>query len=398
MALYARAVEADAAFAPALSNWGNAYKDLGELDRAMELYEKALASDPRSTGALVNSASIALERGNLEEARAAALRALEIRPLLAEAQYVLGLVQLREQDFEHGWEGYERRFETDPPVARLAPPRLPRLADGFAKTRRVAVRLEQGVGDQVLYSTLLPEIGELGIDVIVEMDPRLVGIYRRSLPRFQFVEPGAAALASCDHEIPIGSLPSLLRKTPASFDGQPRALLGAEPARVAHIAKALGGGRNIAIAWRSFQGFGRGYIGKRKSIPLECFAALAAPGTRLVDLQYGDVADERAAFDEAHPGLRVDLPALDRREDLEGVMAAIAACDLVVTASNVTAHFAGALGKPTLLVYLGANAPFHYWVPRADMRSLWYPSVEIVTDTAWTRWEEAFEALAARAR
>jgi len=92
------------------------------------------------------------------------------------------------------------------------------------------------------------------------------------------------------------------------------------------------------------------------------------------------------------------VPALDRREDLEGVMATIAACDLVVTSSNVTAHFAGALGKPTWLVYLGANAPFHYWVPRADMRSLWYPSVEIVTDAAWTSWGQAFEALAARAR
>jgi tetratricopeptide (TPR) repeat protein len=398
MALYARAVEADAAFAPALSNWGNACKDLGELDRAMALYDRALAADPQATGALVNSATIALERGDLAQARSIALRALEIRPLLAEAQYALGLVQLREQDFEHGWEGYERRFETEPPVASLSSPRLRQLTGGLANAKRLAVRHEQGVGDQILYSTLLPELGEQGIEVVVEIDPRLVGIYRRSLPRFEFVEPGAPELASCDHEIPIGSLPSLFRKTPASFDWQPRALLGADPARVAHIARTLGGGRNIAIAWRSFQGFEQRHIGTRKSIPLEHFAALAAPGTRLVDLQHGDVADERAAFDEAHPGLRVDLPALDRREDLEGVMAAIAACDLVVTACNVAAHFAGALGKPTWLVYLGANPPFHYWVPRADMRSLWYPSVEIVTDAAWTRWEQAFEALARRAR
>jgi len=92
----------------------------------------------------------------------------------------------------------------------------------------------------------------------------------------------------------------------------------------------------------------------------------------------------------------VDVPGLDRREDIDGILAAIEACDLVVTSSNVTAHFAGALGKPTWLVYLGANAPFHYWEPRTDKRSLWYPSVELVTDTRWSDWKDAFEAIAKR--
>jgi tetratricopeptide (TPR) repeat protein len=396
MALYARAVEANPAFAPALANWGNAYKDLGDLDRAMSLYDRALDADPQATGALVNAASIALERGDLDAARRTASRALEVRPVLAEAQYVLGLVQLREHDFERGWEGYERRFETDPPIASVMPPHRPRLVEGLSRAKRLAVRLEQGIGDQILYSTLLPELAEQRVETIVEIDARLVDLYRRSLPQLEFVEPGAAALISTDHEVPIGSLPSFLRRTTASFDWQPRALLGADPARVAHAARVLGNGRHIAIAWRSFQAFGRRHIGERKSIPLECFAALGREGTRLVDLQYGNVADERAAFDERHPGLRVDIPGLDRRQDLEGVMAAISACDLVVTSSNVTAHFAGALGKRTWLVYLAANAPFHYWVPRTDMRSLWYPSVEIVTDARWTRWEQAFEAIAGR--
>ena len=396
MALYARAIEADPAFAPALTNWGNAYKDLGDLDRALACYDKALAADPATTGAWVNSASIALERGDLAAARRAATTALEIRPVLAEAQYALGLIQLREHDFEHGWDGYERRFETDPPIASLLPPHRPPAEEGFARVKRLAVRAEQGIGDQVLYSTLLPELGERGFEVVVELDPRLVGIYRRSLPRFEFVEPAAAALISCDHQVALGSLPSILRRTLASFDWQPRSLLSADPTRVAHTRRKLGDGRHIAISWRSLQGFGRRHVGERKSIPLERFAAIAPSGTRLVDLQYGNVAEERLAFDQSHPGVRVDIPGLDRREDVDGILAAIEACDLVVTSSNVIAHFAGALGKPTFLLYLGANAPFHYWVPRADGRTLWYPSVEPVTDARWTRWEDAFEALSKR--
>jgi ADP-heptose:LPS heptosyltransferase len=75
------------------------------------------------------------------------------------------------------------------------------------------------------------------------------------------------------------------------------------------------------------------------------------------------------------------------------VLAAIEACDLVVTTSNVTAHLAGALGRETLLVYLRANPPFHYWVPTEDGRSLWYPSVRIVTDASLDSWDRALERI-----
>jgi hypothetical protein len=62
----------------------------------------------------------------------------------------------------------------------------------------------------------------------------------------------------------------------------------------------------------------------------------------------------------------------------------------LVTRSNVTAHLAGALGKRALVVFLAAKPPFHYWAsPHA--RSLWYPSVEIVTAPRLDTWERAFE-------
>ena len=119
---------------------------------------------------------------------------------------------------------------------------------------------------------------------------------------------------------------------------------------------------------------------------------------RLLDLQYGDLREERDAFEARHRGLLTRIAQLDVFADLEGVLAAIAACEGVVTTSNVLAHLAGALGAPTRLVYLAGREPFHYWVPGADGRSPWYPSVEIVTDQAWSSWEPALEAVASRLR
>jgi hypothetical protein len=230
----------------------------------------------------------------------------------------------------------------------------------------------------------------------VEIDPRLAIVYRRSLSQFGYPAPDdVAALEACDAEIPIGSLAALFRPSTESFGGQPEALLHADPQRVSETAPLLPGGRKVGISWRSFQKAARSHIAERKSIPLGLFARLAQDNLTLVDLQYGDVDAERAAFDSAHPGLRFQIPGLDLRDDIEGILAAIACCDLVITASNVTAHFAGALGKRTWLVYRGANPPFHYWAPH-QRRSLWYPSVEVVTDLAWTDWETAFSAVAER--
>ena len=43
--------------------------------------------------------------------------------------------------------------------------------------------------------------------------------------------------------------------------------------------------------------------------------------------------------------------------------------------------------------YLGANPPFHYWVPDASGRCIWYPSVRIVTDRAIDTWPRALERI-----
>ena len=148
-------------------------------------------------------------------------------------------------------------------------------------------------------------------------------------------------------------------------------------------------GRRVAgISWRSFQGRDRARLEATKSAPLAAFALLAArKDLRLLDLQYGDTAAERAAFGAE----LVRIDGLDCFEDLDGVLAAIDACDVVVTTSSVTAHLAGASGKETYLVYLRGIAPFHYWATDAAGRCRWYPSVRIVTGANVDSWARAIE-------
>ena len=390
-----RADEAIAALAQALAiapgltgalvNWGNALETRGDLEGARGKYREAIAREPAMREAWLNAASVAVDLGRNDEAREAYGRVLAIDPASADARYGLGLLDLREQRFGEGWEGYERRFDTNPPQSTRRAPALPALeAPDLDAGRRVAVWSEMGVGDQVLYSTLLPELRERAAHVIAQVDPRLLAAYRRSLPAIEFVATGEAnAFASCDRQAGIGSLARLLRGDRASFARQPPALLRPDAARVAAIRRELGEGRHVAVSWRSLQGAARASRAARKSLALAQFAAMAREtGAKLVDVQYGDVETERTDFEREHPGVLVRVGGLDAFNDLEGVMATMSACGAVVTASNAAAHLAGALGVPATVVFLGPVSPFHYWDAVADGRSLWYPSVAVAANAS----------------
>jgi len=400
LARYREALGRRPRFPEALLNLGNALRETGDLAAAGEMYRKALAERPDFVEALVNAASAAADVGDLGAARSLFERALAIAPGSADARYGLGVVALRERRWAEGWDGYERRFATRPPQASWRELPLSSLAPGdLDRVRRVAVWSEQGIGDQILFATLLPELARRGIGAVVEVDPRLREAFRRSLPGMDFVGKPApdSAFAGCDAQLPLGSLPALFRRGADDFARQPRALLEPDRARVDEMRSRLGPGRWIGIAWRSLQKGERRAMAERKSIPLEAFGAFSrAPGVRLLDLQYGDVGEERARFHARYPGLLTRLEGLDPWSDLEGMLAAIAACERVVTSSNVTAHLAGAIGAPATVVFLHGWPPFHYWVPDEAGRSPWYPSVEVAGERSWASWDEALGALAAR--
>ena len=397
---YARAAAEDPRHVGALINWGEALRLRGEGAEARERLGAALALEPGNVRALNNLATLALDEGEIDEAQGLFERAAAADPAREQPPFNLGIIALHRQDFARGWEAYERRF-------RVFTSGLPRPLAGTVPfdphdggVKRLAVAREQGIGDQILFSTLFPELERLGVDADVEVDERLRGAYARSLRGLRFVTPreSAEAFAGASHYIAMGSLARLFRPTLESFARQPSSLLVADPHRVAEMRAQLAPGPRIAISWRTFQPGVRRYVQSRKAIPLPEFGRLAVTGARLLDLQYGDAGEERRAFDRQHPGLRVELPGLDRFNDLEGLLAAITSCDCVVTSSNITAHLAGVLGKRTYLLYLGGKPVFHYWAAGTDGRSLWYPSVEIVTDPSWREWGAAFGDVLRRIR
>lgn len=155
----------------------------------------------------------------------------------------------------------------------------------------------------------------------------------------------------------------------------PAGFLQADPAAASAQKQGLharsGGRPCIGLSWRSRNA----RFGTAKSLGFDDLLPLLRRRDLFwVDLQYGDTAAEQAAAAQAGVELWRD-PAIDPLADLDAAAAQYAGLDLVITASNTTAHLAGALGLPTWLLL---PAPGHgllwYWqTGRAD--NAFYPGI-----------------------
>lgn len=433
-----RAIEREPRHVDAWNNRGNGLLEAGDIDAALQSFDRALLIEPAFSDALVNKGHALLEAarpseamicfqqaqtleaenasaadglgmaqqrlGQFDAAIASFDRAIALDPAFYEARYNRALLGLFLQEHGTAWDGYETRFQV--PVAMRSLRKNPQSLATFSAKRKwggkedtgaggLAVWAEQGIGDQILFSTLLPDLCG-SVDAITwEVDPRLLPAYQRSIPGVTFVpisDPPARELVEANSHVAMASLPRYFRRDAEAYARQPQHILRADPGREAFYAEALGAGPRVALSWRSFR---RGWAGQEKSASLKDFLPLLElAGISWVDVQYGDTDAERAELNRIGASLR-HFDHLDYRDDLEDVLAILSVCDLLVTTSNASAHFAAALGKPVWLIFPGNRPPFHYWVPDAAGRCRWYPSPEIVSNSE-AGWQPLIAQLRAR--
>jgi ADP-heptose:LPS heptosyltransferase len=232
---------------------------------------------------------------------------------------------------------------------------------------------EQGIGDVILFASMLPDLAAKGMRLTLEVDPRLVPLFQRSFPSVSVIaRTDSVPAGTFDAQVNIGRLGLFLRPDRASFARQ-KPFLTPDPARVAAFKAryaALHRGPKIGIAWRSSSPSYR-----RKSIGIEAWAPLLArQDLCFVSLQYGEVAEDlRLAKDKLGAAIIHDT-SVDTWGDLDGLAAQIAALDAVVSVSNLNVHIAGALGVRTHAL-LTSNALW-YWTHNAAVTP-WYGSLRL---------------------
>jgi Flp pilus assembly protein TadD len=339
------------------------------------------------------------ELGRMDDALADYERALVLQPGHPSASFHLGMARLLLGDFARGWAGYELRKLNSPgrPANNVA-----RCWDGAPLAgRTLLVRREQGLGDEIMFASLLGELaGEAG-HCIVECDARLLRLFARSFPAITFFAslpdgslPKPIAARRIDLEVPAGSVPSLRRRHVSEFPSH-GGYLRADPARVAHWRarlEALGPGMTVGVSWTG--GVRKTRRGLRSLALAQWRPLFDLPAVHFVSLQYTGEAEREVEALRLEQDIAVHHWP-EAIEDYDETAALVCALGLVVSVCTSVVHLAGALNRPAWV--LAPYSPeWRYGFTGESMP--WYPSVRVLRQRAFGEWQPLVERAAEELR
>ena len=385
-----RALEIDKKLVAAKMNIANIDFDRGNFKKAIGFLEEIIRENPSYHEAMANLALVYKNAGKVRSSLKIHKELKNRGSWNKKARFNYGATLITMGEFKEGWKYYEYRWKVLP-LNRVTWPFQDKPVWKGEKGKHVALWKEQGIGDDIIFLSLVPEVKEMCGNISVYVDTRLQALCSRLMPDINFVKDITELQeVECDYHLPLGSLPGLIRNDITDFDRTVKGYLKADPQRVEAIRKELKleGKTVIGLSWKSFNALNKG----RKSVQLRDLERIfSGLDVVLVNLQYGDVADEINEFKE-ETGIEVlQCSSVDNREDLDGLAALIEACDLVVSTSNVTIHMAGALAKETwvLLPYVRVN----FWWLLERTESVWYPSLTLYRQPNLNDWDSVFVSI-----
>ena len=387
-----RALELDPQPTTARLNLAGVLQDSGRLDAAREMLETAHGEAPQNADVLTAMSAVALRLGEGARATQLAEQALGCAPDSPDARLALATAQLARGDFAHGWENYEARLASGQGMQRKFP--IARWNGEDLRGKRIFVYGEQGLGDEIMFASCLPDLLRRGAHCLLDCTPRLRPLMHDAFPEVEVLEsptrpesPGVMDVGA-DVCAPIGSLPRFLRTTREDFAGG-RPYLKADAQRVAAWRERLAGlgdGLKVGLSWRG----GLARTGRsNRSIAIEALQPLLqTAGVRWVSLQHDARPDELSDLAAGHANGVAHWP--EAHAEIPETAALIEALDLVVTVCSTIVHLSGALGRQAL-VMTPRGPEWRYLLEGASMP--WYASVELIRQRQRDDWSDVLAAV-----
>ena len=376
-------------FGEAWNNMGLAFRDMGKWPQAVKCTERAMQHIP---GAEIpcNLSGLYITRNAPEKALEYANKALAIDPTHIKSHWHKALALLEMRKWDEAWDWHESRLEgganEDIAFRNYHGEEKTPVWDGKTKGRLV-IHGEQGLGDEIMFSSCIPDAIATGCEIIFEPAPRMANAFKRAFPSVKVFgthkmagEDWIEEIGKPDFKIALGTLPKLFRRSAEAFPGTP--FLKPDPGKRAWWGdklRALGKRPNIGIAWQG--GVLSTRYDARSFHPMFYAPMFEAVDANWISLQYDSTA-QKCAEDVRKAGYKITHwpnavaqrnPETGKETDMDEMVALISKLDLVITVCQTAVHVAGALGVPTFCLTPSEPSWRYSAGEYADMP--WYRSV-----------------------
>jgi tetratricopeptide (TPR) repeat protein len=298
--------------------------------------------------------------------------------------YSLGLLstgRLRE-----GFEHFEIRWEWSdfPSKKRLFS--SPRWEGESLEGKSILVWGEQGVGDQLLFLSLLPFVMDKSpADLTIEVSYKLIKLVKAWYPEAtvrgdDVVDTvGQSVYDQLDYQIPSGSLMRLVVNSTGKIDVNKRLMRLKQEAKDAFLPDHLLEKRVIVgLSWRSTLITETREFNYMSVLAAEEIVTSLPDDVGFICLQYAMTDDEKEVMKKYD---NVLVPEEDFFDDIFSNAYHTGCCDVVVTAGTIVVQLAGIFGVPVLT-----------WLPKRDWVLLgqehypWFDNMLVVRgDANWDK-------------
>jgi len=337
---FRKALQQSATFAPALTGLGDILSKQQRYEESIELYDRALESNPNLASAHNNRSLSLTAVGRLEEAWVDA----EWRYLLPETNFL-----------------YPHKYKSA-------------CWDGKSLSgKRLLIHWEQGYGDIIQHLRFIPLVKTTDNTILFECPSALKRLSSgvTAIDEVIEAENKPVSESTFDFYVPLLSLPYMLKVDKGSIPTAPYLFA---PKGSELSLQYLKRSRRflIGIVWKASS------TDLRRNCALSDLFELSGADTQLISLQKSVTPNEAAELAE-----HKIIDAGAKCYDFADTAAVIASLDLIISVDTSVAHLAGALGKPVLLLL---NEPAaERWMMNSE-KSLWYPTMRVFrkrTDEAW---------------
>lgn len=265
--------------------------------------------------------------------------------------WLRGIARLANGLLESGFTDYEARWKYSGFSSARRIFDVPRWNADDLEGKKILVWGEQGVGDELLFLSVLPEIvGDSNVEVTIEVSRKLVKVVQAWYPTYEVRLDGPIDCRglqnyeSFDYQIPCGSMVQYCLDSLVGKRKRKRKYIATAPSTRSHL---LGDQMNsivIGISWRSTNLD----VTRRKQYINHKFAQTLAkrfPKITFVALQYGMSDEEKSDLREC---VNFVVPDEDFFENIYSQAVYVSVCDFHITPHTVHLHLAGVFKKPVI--------------------------------------------------